>query len=494
LFELIVLGIAVLLLLSIIVSKASSGLGVPALLIFLTIGMVIGSDGLGFIYFDNYELARNLGVVALVFILFSGGMDTNWEYSRPAQWKGFSLATVGVLLTAVIVASVVVYVLNFSWLEGLLLGAIVSSTDAAAVFSIMRSKGVSLRGQLAPIIELESGSNDPMAVFLTTAVIGLLINPQLSALSLLYQFALQMGMGAFLGYLFGRTAVFILNRLNLEYEGLYPVFTIAWVLFTYSATEVLWGNGFLAVYLAGIIMGNANLIHRNSLRRFHDGLAWLMQITMFLALGLLVFPSQLPAVIGTGLFVSVILIFVARPLSVFISLLIFRMSIRENLMIGWVGLRGAVPIILATFPLLAGVTQSNAIFNLVFFIVLTSVVIQGTTIPWVARLLRVDSPMRRRIRTPLEFEPSAGIQGELFEIELPASSPAVGKPLVDLALPKGVLFVLIGRREEFFTPTGSTILEAGDIILLLSDRNTLEQVQKILNAQPTLSEATKKPH
>jgi potassium/hydrogen antiporter len=359
---------------------------------------------------------------------------------------------------------------------------------------IMRSKGVSLRGQLAPVIELESGSNDPMAVFLTTALIGLLVNPQLSVLSLLPQFVLQMGMGALLGYLFGRLGVYIVNRLNLEYEGLYPVFTIAWVLLIYGATEVLWGNGFLAVYLAGIVMGNAYLIHRNSLRRFHDGLAWLMQITMFLTLGLLVFPAQLPAVVGTGLFISAILIFVARPLGVFISLLPFRMSIRENLMVGWVGLRGAVPIILATFPLLAGVTQSDTIFNLVFFIVLTSVLIQGTSIPLIARLLRVDSPIRRRVRAPLEFEPSHGMQGELFEVDLPAHSPAVGKALVDLALPKGVLFVLIGRNEEFFTPTGSTVLEAGDIILLLSDQNMLEQVRKFLDGQSTTNQATNRPN
>lgn len=486
-FEYLLLGVAILLLLSILASKASGRLGIPALLIFLTIGMLAGSDGPGTIYFADYELAQNLGVLALVFILFSGGMDTNWTYVRPALWKALSLSTVGVLLTAILVGSVVVFILDFSWLEGLLVGAIVSSTDAAAVFSIMRSRGVSLRGQLAPIIELESGSNDPMAVFLTTALVGLLLDPQLSLSSLLPQLILQMSLGALWGFLFGKLGVILVNRLNLEYEGLYPVLMIGWVLLTYSVATTLGGNGFLTIYLTGIIMGNAYLIHKNSLRRFHDGLAWLMQIVMFLTLGLLVFPSQLPAVIGVGLLISVVLIFVARPISVFIALLPFKMNFREQLMVGWVGLRGAVPIILATFPLLAGLDQRGTIFHLVFFTVLTSVLIQGTTIPLVARWLQVDSPMRQRVRAPLEFEPTHGVQGDLVEIEVSAGSPAVGKPIVDLSLPKGVLFALIGRGERFIVPTGSTVLEPGDVILLLADHETRKQVQKILNAELPLS-------
>lgn len=479
-FEYVLLGAAILLLLSIVASKASGRLGVPALLLFLAIGMLAGSDGLGRIYFADYALAQNLGVLALVFILFSGGMDTNWTLVRRGVWPTLSLATIGVLLTAVLVGLFARFVLSFSWLEGLLLGAVVSSTDAAAVFAVMRSRGVGLRGLLKPIIELESGSNDPMAVFLTTAVVGLLLNPENSPLWLLPQLVLQMGLGALFGYLFGRAAVYVVNHVRLEYEGLYPVLTIALLLLSYSVTDLLGGNGFLAAYLTGIVMGNTELIHKNSLRRFHDGLAWLMQIVMFLTLGLLVFPSELLSVVSAGLLISVFLMFVARPVSVMLALLPFRLRFREKVMVGWVGLRGAVPIILATFPLLAGVDRTGTIFNLVFFIVLTSVLVQGPTIPLVARWLRVDAPVRQRVRGPLELELVHGSQGELIEVEIQASSPAADKQIVELGLPRGALLVLINRSDRFFVPTGSTVLESGDVVTLLADRKALAQVQLIL--------------
>jgi cell volume regulation protein A len=468
---------------SVVASKASGRLGVPALVLFLLIGMLAGSDGPGGIYFEDYRFAQQLGILALIFILFSGGLDTDWGFVRPALWKGISLATLGVLLTAVLVGAFIVLILDFSWLQGLLVGAIVSSTDAAAVFAIMRSRGVGLKGDLKPLIELESGSNDPMAVFLTTALVSLIQNAEISPWLLIPMLLQQMGLGAICGYLFGRRMIWVVNRLNLEYDGLYPVMTIGLVLFTYSATTLIGGNGFLAIYIAGIVMGNAHLIHKRSLRRFHDGLAWLMQIAMFLTLGLLVFPSRLPVVMGAGLLISAFLILVARPLSVFVALLPFRMDLRQKAMVGWVGLRGAVPIILATFPLLAGIDQVGVIFDLVFFIVLTSVLIQGTTIPLMARWLRVDVPQRRRTRAPLEFEPSHGIAGDLIEIELPSSSSAVGKRIVDLGLPPGVLLALIGRGQRFLVPSGSTVLEAGDVIHLLAEKADMGTVHTILNTQ-----------
>jgi cell volume regulation protein A len=443
--------------------------------------MVAGSEGPGGIYFEDYRLTQSLGILALIFILFSGGLDTNWNSVRPTLGKGLALATIGVLITAGLVGGFVVLVLDFSWLEGLLLGAIVSSTDAAAVFAIMRSRGVGLKGQLKPLIELESGSNDPMAVFLTTALIGLLQNPEASILALIPTLFLQMILGAILGYGLGRIAVLIVNRLNLEYEGLYPVLTIALVLLIYSITTLLKGNGFLAIYVAGIVLGNAYLIHKRSLRRFHDGLAWLMQIAMFLTLGLLVFPSRLLPVVGTGLLISAFLILIARPISVFITLLPTRMDLRQKAMVGWVGLRGAVPIILATFPLLGGVDQAGSYFNLVFFIVLTSVLIQGTTIPLMARWLHVDAPTRQQARSPLEFEPTHGIQGDLVEIELPSQSPAVGKQIVELGLPPGALIALIGRGDQFLVPKGNTVLEADDRILLLANQAVLEQTRDCLS-------------
>lgn len=470
----------VLLLLSVISSKASGRLGMPALLLFLVIGMLAGSEGIGGIAFDDAGLAQSLSVLALVFILFSGGFDTVWQEIRTVLAPGAVLSTVGVFLTAALIGVFGVYVLGYSWLEALLLGSIISSTDAAAVFAILRSKGVGLRSNLKSLIELESGSNDPMAILLTTGVISLLSNPELTFASMIPAFFLQMLLGAFLGWFCGWLMAVIINRLRLAYDGLYPVLLIALVLLTYSITALLGGNGFLAVYLAGIMVGNRSVIHRRSLMRFFDGLAWLMQIVMFLTLGLLVFPSQLIPVAGIGLFVSLFLMFVARPLSVFLTLLPFRMNVREVAMVGWVGLRGAVPIILAIFPLLAGIGRANEIFNLVFFVVLTSILVQGSTIPLAARWLRVDSPLRARPRAPIIFEPTEGVEGDMVELDLPATSPGVGKRLVDLGLPPGALLVLIGRNNRFLVPDGSTQLEAEDTLFFLSDTETLHEIKQIL--------------
>jgi potassium/hydrogen antiporter len=395
-FDYVLLAAAVLLILSVLASKASGRLGVPALLLFLGVGMLAGSDGPGGVHFEDAHVAQSLGVVALVFILFSGGLSTEWESVRPVLGKALGLATAGVLLTAVFVGLFAAKVLGFSLLEGMLLGAIVSSTDAAAVFAVLRSRSVGLKGELRPLLELESGSNDPMAVFLTTGLIGVLGGQGESLGGLIPSFLKQMALGALLGVGMGRAAVTVLNRLRLEYEGLYPVLSLALVLFTYGVAYAVGGNGFLAVYLAGLVMGNDDFIHKQSLMRFHDGVAWLMQIAMFLVLGLLVFPSRLVPVAAAGLAVSLFLMLVARPASVFVTLAFARGGWREKAMVSWVGLRGAVPIILATFPLLAGLPQAETIFNLVFFIVITSVLLQGTTLPRAARWLGVDAPLALR--------------------------------------------------------------------------------------------------
>lgn len=478
--EQFILIVGILLLVSIVASKATGRYGVPALLIFLAIGMLAGSEGPGGIHFDDPAISQSLGVVSLIFILFSGGLDTNWAFVRPARWGALSLATLGVALTASLVGIFATVVLDFTLLEGLLLGAIVSSTDAAAVFAILRSKGVGLRGQIKPLIELESGTNDPMAVFLTTALITLLTRPDASIVSLIPMFIQQMILGALLGYIFGKIAVLIINRIDLEYEGLYPVITVALMLGTYGATSLVRGNGFLAVFLAGLVLGNSDFIHKRSLLRFHDGIAWLMQIAMFLTLGLLVFPSRLVPILGHGLLLSGFLILVARPVGVFISLLPIRIGPRDKVMVGWVGLRGAVPIVLATFPLLSNIPAAGVIFDLVFFIVLTSVIVQGTSIPLVARWLGVDEPVRLRRRPPLEFEPTDGIGGDLVEMEVPAHSHAVGQQIVDLKLPAGALFVLIGRDDSFVVPGGGTVLEAGDNLLVLADDDSLAKIRQLL--------------
>jgi len=381
-----------LVILSILTIKLSNRFGIPSLVLFLAIGMLAGSDGLGGIAFDNPSLVRSLGVIALVLILFAGGLDTEWAAVRPILWQGLSLSTIGVLITALLVGVFVSWVQGFSFLEGLLLGAIVSSTDAAAVFMVLRARKAKIPRRLIQLLEFESGSNDPMAVVLTIALIRLLTEPSTSFAELVLFFVMQMGVGTVIGIAMGEIMRRSFNALDLELEGIYPVLSVALALLTYGLTDYLDGSGFLAVYLAGLVMQRKPFTHQQSVLRFHDGLAWLMQVTMFLALGLQVFPARLVPIAGVGLLISLFLIFVARPASVHAALAFSPMSLREQTLVAWAGLRGAVPIILATFPLVAGLQQADTIFHMVFFIALTSVVIQGTAIPWITRLLKIGGP------------------------------------------------------------------------------------------------------
>jgi potassium/hydrogen antiporter len=486
--ETVITATAVLLLLSVLFSKASEKLGVPALLLFLGIGMLAGSEGIGGIHFDDPEIAQFLGTVALSFILFAGGMDTDFDHVRPVLWRGVSLATLGVLLTAILLGSFCVWTLNFTLMEGMMLGAIVASTDAAAVFSVLRSRNVSLKGQLRPLLELESGSNDPMAVFLTIGLISLASDSDGSLSGLAIAFLLQMPVGALIGYALAKGGVVLINRVKLEYEGLYPALTVSLVLLAYGLSTLLKGNGFLAVYVTGLVIGNSSLLHRGSLLRFHDGIAWLMQIVMFLTLGLLVFPSRLGP-IGQGLAVSLFLMFAARPVSVFLSLAASKTTWREKLLVSWVGLRGAVPIVLATFPLVAGVSKADDIFNIVFFIVLTSALLQGVSIPAAARLLKVDTPFEAKRPHPLEIGAPLERSMKLADLFVPYESPTVGKPLVELNFPEESRIVLVCRGEEFVVPAGTTSLEGGDVLWVLAKPETIPQVQKWLARGPRTEEA-----
>lgn len=474
--EYVLIGASALLLLSVLASKISDRFGIPALLIFLVLGMLAGSDGIGGIYFDNPALAQSIGVIALVLILFSGGLDTEWKEIRPVLKEGVVLATLGVLITAVVVGLFSSAVLGFSLLEGLLLGSIVSSTDAAAVFSILRSKGISLKGKLKPLLELESGSNDPMAIFLTIGLIQLITMPDLSPWSLLMLFLQQMLIGAAIGYGMGKVILLLVNRLRLGYEGLYPVLTLSLVLLTFGLTDLVGGSGFLAVYLAGIVLGNQDFLHQRSLSRFHDGLAWIMQIAMFLTLGLLVFPSRLIPIVGTGLLIAGCLIFVARPVSIFIGLARSALNWREKTFISWVGLRGAAPIILATFPLLAGLEESGTMFNVVFFVVLTSVLLQGTSLPRVARWLNVDAPTISQLVYPIEYTPVGGFKSELKELSISPGSPAAGKAIFELGLPDDFLVILVARENNFMVPSGGLILQEGDTLLVLAEKQSFHEV------------------
>ena len=480
----ILIAAALLLLTSVILSKISDRFGVPVLLLFLVLGMLAGSEGPGGIYFDDPAIAQSISIVALVLILFSGGLSTDWTVVRPVAKEALLLSPLGVSITALAVGLFVSTLFDFTLVEGLLLGSIVSSTDAAAVFSVLRSKGISLKGQLKPLLELESGSNDPMAVFLTVGMIRLLSVPDLSPLSLLGLFFLQMLLGALMGYVMGRVALFLINRLKLGYEGLYPVLTLALVFLTFGLTDAMKGSGFLAVYLAGIVLGHHDFIHKRSLVRFHDGMAWLMQITMFLTLGLFVFPSRLIPTMGMSLLIAAVLMLLARPLSIFLGLSLSRFGWREKTFVSWVGLRGAAPIILATFPLLAGIPQAEAIFNIIFFIVITSVLLQGTSIPLVARWLKLDAPIRPQRLYPIELTPVAGLKSELKELVLPPNARAVGKAIVELGLPADYLIILIARGDDFVLPNGGTVLQSGDTLLALSDLQSFEDAQIRLGIAP----------
>ena len=475
---------SILLFISILAGKTSYRFGVPTLIFFLIVGMLAGSEGIGKIQFDNPTTAQFIGVLALNFILFSGGLDTKWSYIKPVLGRGIVLSTLGVFLTTLIVGAFIWWVTAFSFLEGLLLGAIVSSTDAAAVFSILRAKSVGLKKNIRPTLELESGSNDPMAYFLTITLTSLVINQDQSLLSIIPTFLMQVIFGAVVGLGMGKLSVLVINRLRLDFEGLYPVLVIALMGFTFSFTDSIGGNGFLAIYLASVYIGNHDFIHKKSIMRFFDGIAWLMQIVLFLTLGLLVFPSQIIPVIGIGLLISLFMILVARPISVYTSLAFFKLKNREKLFISWVGLRGAVPIVFATYPLIAGVEEANMIFNIVFFISVTSVLLQGTTLSLVAKWLHVSVPEKAKRRTPLDIELSDNVKTELAEIRVPSENAAVGKEIVELGFPKTAIIAMIKREGKYITPNGSTVLQPFDMLIVLAENEeSMDEVYDTLEIQ-----------
>jgi cell volume regulation protein A len=483
--NILLLGSA-LLFISILASKTSFRLGIPALIIFLIIGMLAGSEGPVGVYFDDPHIAKFLGIVALTFILFSGGLDTKWVSVKPVLKNGIALATIGVAITAGIVGVFSYFLLGLTLTEGLLVGAIVSSTDAAAVFSILRSRNIGLKGQIRPLLEFESGSNDPMAYFLTINLTYLVMNPQTSVMTLIPKFFISMIIGAACGYFMGKFMVFTINRIKLDIQGLYPVLILSLVFFTFSFTDFIGGNGFLAVYLSALVLGNTNFIHKKSLMKFYDGQAWVMQIIMFLTLGLLVYPSHVVPVAGQGILISLILIFIARPVAVLISLSFSKdMDFRKKIFVAWVGLRGAVPIIFATYPLIAGLEHAAMIFNLVFFISVTSVLLQGTTIPVIGRWLGVSVPSKIKRKFPLDIEIQDNFKSELIELDIAPQSPSSGRAVVDLNLPPGAFIVLIHRNGQYFSPNGETVLSGGDHLLIMADNSsTVKRVHDSFRAPP----------
>ena len=483
---------SLLLFVSIVAGNASYKFGVPTLLLFLTIGMLAGSDGIIGINFNNPKAAQFIGIVSLNFILFSGGLDTNWKEVKPIFRQGAVLATLGVLLTALSLGTFVWLITDFTIFESMLLGSIVSSTDAAAVFSILRSKSLALKSKLRPTLEMESGSNDPMAYVLTITFLSLVINQDQSIGLMVFLFFKQMIVGALLGFGFGWLSKKIINRINLDFEGLYPVLVIALMFITFAATDFVGGNGFLSIYICAVYLGNQKLMHKKTILKMYDGMAWLMQIVLFLTLGLLVFPSQVFPLMGIGLLISLFLIIVARPVSVFLSLIFFKMKLRRRFYISWIGLRGAVPIVFATYPLLAGIEKANMIFNIVFCRSVTSVLIQGTTLPIVAKWLKVALPAKAKPITDIDKLMGNMPKTAMKEIQISPNCYAVGKQIVDLDFPENAIIAMVKRDDKYITPNGSTLIKANDTWVVLSDsQQGIDKVNVCLEGKPSGSKKKK---
>lgn len=490
--ELFILFVSVLFFISLLATKAGARFGVPVLLLFLGIGMVFGTDGLG-VDFHNYGIAQAIGTLALCIILFSGGLDTKIQDIKPVAPQGIILATLGVLLTAFITGGFIYYLslhffptFNLSFLESLLLASVMSSTDSASVFSILRGKGVRLKKNLRPLLELESGSNDPMAYMLTIILIQLISTagvgtPEYGKAVL--DFCLQFLIGGIAGFFLGKLAVYVINKIDLDNDSLYPILLCTFGFFIFSATYFLKGNGYLAVYIAGLVIGNSKLVHKRSSLRFFDGLAWISQMIMFLTLGLLVNPKDLAPVAVIALIIGVFMIVAGRPLSVFISLLPFpKMKFKEKAFVSWVGLRGAVPIIFAILPLAAGLEQAQLIFNIVFFITLLSLLVQGTTLTQVARWLGLAKTGEDYTTfQDFDVEFSEDIKSTMTEIALTKGILAKGNRLMDMPLPDQTLAVMVKRGNQYFIPKGNTELNSGDKLLVITnDENALVETYKNL--------------
>lgn len=468
---------SILLFVSIIVGRTGYRFGVPALLLFLVVGMIFGSDGLG-LEFHNAKEAQFIGMVALSIILFSGGMDTQYTDIKPILGPGILLSTVGVLLTALFTGLFIWWLSDMSWTSiafplttSLLLAATMSSTDSASVFAILRSQKMNLKHNLRPMLELESGSNDPMAYMLTIVLIQFIQSSGLGIGNIFASFIVQFLVGAGAGYALGRLTILMLNKLNIDNQALYPILLLSFVFFTFAITDLLHGNGYLAVYIAGMIVGNNKIMHRKDIYKFMDGLSWLFQIIMFLCLGLLVNPHEMLEVAVVASLIGIFMIIIGRPLSVFLCLLPFgrKITLKSRFFVSWVGLRGAVPIIFATYPVVAQVPGADAIFNIVFFITIVSLIIQGTTVSKVARLLKLSTPLEK---TGNEFgvELPDEIDSDLRDITVTPEFINHGNTLKEIQLPKGTLVMIVKRGGEYLIPNGSLKLQVGDKLLLISEK------------------------
>lgn len=483
--ENVVLVGALLLFVAVMAGKVAYRFGAPALLLFLGVGMLFG---LNFISYRSVEMTQFVGMIALCIILFTGGMDTKFSEIKPIIGPGVVLATVGVVMTAFVLAGFVWLVAPWLGIEipfalALLLASTMSSTDSASVFSILRSRRQGLSENLKPLLELESGSNDPMAYILTILLVGLLTPGESMGFGTsLLLFVVGMTLGVVAGYAFGRLAVWTINRINIENQSLYAVLLLAFVFLTFSVTDLIRGNGYLAVYVAGLVVGNYPIVHKKTLGTFFDGFTWLFQVILFVTLGLLVNIDELlqPEVLLLGGLTGLFMILVARPAAVFLSLLPFRkFTTRARLYVSWVGLRGAVPIIFATYPVVAGVEDSSLLFNIVFFVTLLSLVVQGTTVSLMAEWLGLAYPERERIFNDEVM--NRMLDDATTELTVTEAMLESGHHLRDIVLPAATLVVMVARDGTFFVPKGNSVLRVGDKLLVVTENKS--EVKSVVQPQ-----------
>lgn len=452
------------LLICIFSSKVLYRFGVPSLLIFLILGMIFGSEGIVGIQFDNYKIAEQIGSCGLIFIMFYGGFCTNWKMAKPVITKAVLMSTLGVAITAFLTGAFCVFVLKVSALEGLLIGSVVASTDAASVFSILRSQKLNLKEGLASLLEIESGSNDPIAYMLTITLLGMMVGGKQSIISLI---VLQVVVGTVIGVLLAKMSSWILKNITFEIEGLYPVFVMAIAILSYSLSSWLGGNGYLSVYISGIILGNSKIQNKKSLVRFFDGISWLMQIMLFFILGLLSFPSQMHKILLPGILISLFMIFIARPIATFGILSPFKVPIKHQLFVSWVGLRGAASIVFAILAVTHEANIQTDIFHIVFFIALFSVAIQGTLIAPIAKKLDLVDNNSVVLKTFNDYKEE--MNTKLLEVEVSKESACANKTIMDANIPEEILVVMIKRGGNIIHPKGATMIHSGDILVLSGD-------------------------
>ncbi|MGN0920596.1 MAG: potassium/proton antiporter [Cellvibrio sp.] len=478
--KLILLG-AVLIGLGVLSSKISARLGLPLLVVFLLVGMLAGEAGVGGIVFDNTQIAHAIGSLALAIILFDGGLQTSFGSIR-AVWKPASiLATYGVAVTAAITGVAAAYILDVPLYYGLLIGAIVGSTDAAAVFSILRSSGIHIKPRLKSTLEVESATNDPMAIFLTVGLLEVMVNDLEPGTGLLMLLIQQMGIGSIVGLVMGWIALKSLNKIELSAPGLYPILVLSFGLLGFGIAANIGGSGFLAIFIVGVVVGNNHFDFKRTTLMFHDGLAWMSQITMFVVLGLLINPLTLLDVWWQGLLLAFVLIFIARPLAVVPVLRLFKFTNREITLISWVGLRGSVPIILAIYPLIYGLPNAPLIFSVVFFVVLISATIQGSTLPWVARRLELTEDAPASPAASLEITALNNVDAEIVEYALGNQCRAAGRRLSQSALPEGTVVAMITRGQSVIPPRGSTLLQEGDHLFIVTKPETRAFIDQVFS-------------